>query len=224
MQLDSFTQEVLSNFAQINNSIVIHEGNEIRTMPENRTILAEATVPNTFNRTFGIYDLRKFLGCLSLTKDPTLSTEEDYVEIQYGKNNIKYWYTDPSSIVSPTKRINLGNIDVQFVLTQETLAQVVKASQVLSLDDLCVTKVNDEVVIQVLDKKNPTTNTATFPVEGSAEGDFKAYLKVSNLKLIQGDYDVKISSKGISLFSSKSNDLKYYIAVEADSNFGVNNA
>ena len=44
-------------------------------------------------------------------------------------------------------------------------------------------------------------------------------MKISNLKLIDDDYEVKLSSKGISLFKSKNHDLKYYIAIEADSKF-----
>jgi hypothetical protein len=219
MKLDSFTHAVLSNFSSINNSIVISEGTELRTMPENKTILAEATVPNNFDKTFGIYDLRKLLGCLSLTKDPEIKLEDKHLEISSGDNKIKYLYTEPSRIVSPSKRINLPSADVSFSLPSSILSDILKASQVLSVDDLCITSQNGEVTVTVMDKTDPTSNTASFSVTGSAKGTFKAFMKIANLKLITDDYEVKLSSKGISLFQSKNHDLKYYIAVESDSSF-----
>jgi len=219
MKLEAFTLDVLSNFSQINNSIVILEGNEIRTMPENKTILAEATVSNSFSQTFGIYDLKKLLGCLSLTKDPDIVLREKHLEVTSGGNKIKYMYTDPSRIVTPSKRINLPSAEATFDLDGSVLTDVLKASSVLSVDDLCVSSENGEVIVTVLDKTDVTSNSATFSVNGSSKGDFKALLKISNLKLIHDDYTVKISSKGISLFQSKNHDLKYYIAIEADSKF-----
>ena len=99
------------------------------------------------------------------------------------------------------------------------LTDVLKASQVLSVDDLCISSENGEVTVTVLDKTDPTSNSATFNVTGTSKGDFKALMKIANLKLIHDDYDVKISSKGISMFKSKNHDLKYYIAIEADSKF-----
>ena len=46
---------------------------------------------------------------------------------------------------------------------------------------------------------------------------FKAIFKAENIKIIPGDYEVSISSKGISHFSGES--VEYYIAVESNSTF-----
>jgi len=43
-------------------------------------------------------------------------------------------------------------------------------------------------------------------------------MKIPNLKLMEDDYEVSLSSKGVSLFTGK-NPVKYYIALEADSSF-----
>ena len=219
MKLDSYTHAVLSNFSTINNSIVINEGNEIRTMPENKTILAEATVPNVFNKTFGIYDLRKLLGCLSLIKDPDIKLEDNHLEVKSANNTIKYFYTEPSRIVSPSKRINLTSAEVTFDLPSYVLSDVIRSSQVLSVEDLAISSTDGKITITVFDKGNTSTNSAIFDVTGTSSSSFTAYMKISNLKLIDDDYEVKLSSKGISLFKSKNHDLKYYIAIEADSKF-----
>ena len=74
------------------------------------------------------------------------------------------------------------------------------------------------VVAVVGDKKNATGNSFSEPV-GSTDKTFKVNLKVENLKMLPGDYNVSISSKKISRFQSTSSDLVYYVAVEADSTF-----
>jgi len=46
-------------------------------------------------------------------------------------------------------------------------------------------------------------------------------MNISNLKLLDGDYDVQISSKLISKWINKSKPVTYYIALEKSSTFGV---
>ena len=43
--------------------------------------------------------------------------------------------------------------------------------------------------------------------------------KIENLKILEGNYEVKVSSKGISHFKNKDIDLEYFIALEPDSVF-----
>ena len=48
---------------------------------------------------------------------------------------------------------------------------------------------------------------------------FQFNLKVENLKMMTGDYDVVISAKNLAQFTSHSRPIVYYIAVEPDSSF-----
>ena len=48
---------------------------------------------------------------------------------------------------------------------------------------------------------------------------FNMVFKIENLKLFSGDYNVEVTSKGISKFSHTSTNLQYFIATEADSKF-----
>lgn len=219
MKLSPFTKAVLNNFSTINNSMVFNEGNEIRVMPENKTILAEAIVTDSFPQTFGIYDVRQLMGVESLAKDPDLLFKEKYMEVKDGKNTLKYFFTDPSRIVTPTKRITITSSEATFELPVATIKSLHKTSQVLSVEDLLITKQEGELELTVLDKSNPTSHSCSFEVEGKSSGGFKVYLKIPNLKLIEDDYTVALSSKGVALFTTKSNPVKYYIAIESDSSF-----
>ena len=74
MKLSDATISILKNFSSINQSIIVAEGNKLRTISVMKNILAEATVEETFPRTFAIYDLNEFLNGLSLHEDYTLDT------------------------------------------------------------------------------------------------------------------------------------------------------
>ena len=64
--------------------------------------------------------------------------------------------------------------------------------------------------------KNPTTDSYVVTV-GTTDRTFNAVFKNENLKLIPNNYDVSISSKGISKLSAA--NLTYWIAIEANSSF-----
>ena len=48
---------------------------------------------------------------------------------------------------------------------------------------------------------------------------FSFNFKVENIKILPGNYDVVVSQKLLSRFTSKNQDLTYYIALEPDSTF-----
>ena len=90
MKLSENTLTVLKNFAGINNSILVKQGNKLRTISVAKNILAEANITEEFPREFAIYDLNQFLNGLSLHQDPDLDfTEESYINIREG--NAKFF-------------------------------------------------------------------------------------------------------------------------------------
>ena len=105
MNLSDNTLGILKNFAGINNSILVKEGNQLRTISVMKNILAEAEIPEDFPRQFGIYDLNQFLNGLSLHSDPNLDfTEESYLTISEGRRKVKYFFADPQVIIAPPEK------------------------------------------------------------------------------------------------------------------------
>ena len=87
MKLSNKTLEVLKNFSNINQNILIEEGNVLRTISTMKNILGRATIEESFPKEFGIYDLNEFLGVLSLTKDSEIELDnESYLTINSGKD------------------------------------------------------------------------------------------------------------------------------------------
>lgn len=221
MKLSDNTLTILKNFAGINNSILVKQGNKLRTISVAKNILAEADITEEFPRDFAIYDLNQFLNGLSLHQDPDLDFKENsYLSIKEGKRRVKYFFADPNVIISPPdKDIQLPSQDVCFQLDSTSLEKLVKAAAVYQLPDLSAIGEAGIIKLVVRDKKNDTSNEYAIVV-GETDEEFTFNFKVENIKIIPGAYDVIVSSKLLSQFTNTKYNLTYYIALEPDSNFG----
>ena len=147
MKLSDITLELLKNFAGINNSILVKQGNKLRTISVAKNILAEADITEDFPKDVAIYDLNQFLNGLSLHQDPNLDFSEDsYLTIREGKRRVKYFYADPQVIISPPeKEITLPTEDVCFQLDKSSLERLIAAAAVYQLPDLSVIGKNNTI-------------------------------------------------------------------------------
>ena len=220
MKLSNETLTVLKNFAGINQSILVRKGNKLRTMSVMKTVLAEATVNEEFEKEFAIYDLNQFLNGISLHEDPELDFQEDkYVVIREGKRRVKYFFADPQVIVSPPeKEISLPSQDVCFQLEHSQYDKIKKAAAVYQLEDLSAIGEAGVIRLVVRDKRNATSNEYSIIV-GETDKEFTFNFKVENLKIIPASYDVVLSSKLLSKFTNERYNLNYYIPMEPDSTF-----
>ena len=219
MKLNQNTIETLKNFAGINTNILIKEGDELSTISTMRNIFAKAKISDQFTKEFGIYDLNEFLSVLSGFNKPEVSLQDKNMLItSEGSRKTKYWYSDPSVIVSPTKEVNMPEADVNFSLSSSNYKELLKMAAILKSPDLALvgTKGGD-ILLKVCDKKNDTSNTFEIIVGKDATADYTFYFKVENMKMMEGDYDVAVSSKSISHFKNKKSPIEYWIALEPDS-------
>ena len=220
MKLSEKTLTLLKNFSNINQSILFKQGSSLRTISVMKNILAEATIDEDLPTDFGIYDLGQFLNGLALHTRPELDFQnEGYVYIKEGRMRSKYFFADPKVIVTPPeKEITLPSEDVSFTLSTDQLDKLLKAAGIYQLPDLTVVGRNGVVKIQVRDRKNDTSNDFAITV-GETDESFSFNFKVENIKILPGTYDVVVSKKLLSRFTSQNYDLKYYIALEPDSTF-----
>ena len=218
MNLSNDTKEVLKNFSSINQNLMVNSGNVIGTMSAMKNIVAKATIPDTFQNEFAIYDLNEFLSALSLFKKPSLNFSDKSVKLdeEGGGSSLNYFFSDPSIVTSPKTDITMPSVDVEFTFTQDTFNQIMKASAVLGTPDVEVKgTVGGDVNLVVTDRKNDTSNDFSMKVGENSSSTFSHFFKVENLKLLSGDYNVQVSNKGISHFKNVSKDIEYFIALEA---------
>ena len=218
MKLSNDTKEVLKNFSTINQNLLVKNGSVIGTMSAMKNIVTKATIPDSFNNEFAIYDLNEFLSAMSLFKDPTLTFDEKSVRFseEGGGSKLTYMFSDPSIVTAPKTEITMPSVDVEITFTQDTFNQILKASAVLGVPDVVLKgTTGGDIVLTVTDRKNETSNDFSIVVGENSPTDFTYFFKVENLKLLSGDYKVQVSSKGISHFSNVSKSIEYFIALEA---------
>lgn len=218
MKLSNGTINVLKNFSTINQNLVIKEGSDITTMSAMKNIVAKAKVEEDFTKEFAIYDLNEFLSALSLFGTPDLDFQDDYVVIteEGSAKSLKYWYSDPSVVTTPTKDITMPSNEVKFDFSSDSLAEITKAASVIGAPDMVLEKGK----LRVTDKKNTTANDYATELDvPDSDVDYKFWFKVENLKLLPGSYSVEVSSKNISRFSNSNVDIEYFIALEPESSY-----
>lgn len=223
VKLSRKTFDILKNFATINANLYVTPGNTIKTLSPMKNIMAEAVIDETFDSEFGIWDMNKFLGTISLFNNPDMVFGEKSVTISDADASVCYHFSDPSLLLTPTKELNMPESVVEFELTQKRFAELQKASAVLQVPDICVRNEGDQLMLVALDKTDRGSNSYSINMGDlpHTDHDFEFYFKVENLKILAGDYTVRITEKIVSEFCHTGMDLKYWIAMEADSKYNA---
>ena len=240
LSISEETLSILSNLSTINQGIVIKQGSEFSTISEGKNILARASVDEKFPCDFAVYQLNEFLSAISLLEDPQFTFNESSVKIKAGnsRHTVNYGYTDPTLVTQPP---NEGKVDfpeegdVEFEIKKDDLKTLLKASGAMHLPHICIHTTGGSgvcdagrLILAVTDKENPKAsnafeleldeNAVSFSEEFAESEDlFEEYcmtFRVDNIILFPGDYDVKISNKGIGHFVNKEVDVEYWISAE----------
>jgi len=219
MNLSSETLSVLKNFSAINSNVVIRPGQTLKTMSEAKNIMASATVSESFPDEFGIYDLNEFLSVVSMFENPTLDFDSSmkFVSIVDGKRSVKYFFSDTSILTTPSKDITMPPCELKFNLSADDLSALRKAASALGVSDVVVS----EGKATVTDVKDNTSNSFSIDLDvvQNPSESYSFVFNINNFKLLNGDYEVAVSSKLISHFKNQGVEVEYYIALEKSSTF-----
>lgn len=225
MKLSNETLSVLKNFAGINSNIVLNPGQTVKTMSESKTIMASANIAEDVPSQIGVYDLNEFLGVVTMFEDPDLLFDNEFksVRVTEGKRAVKYFFSEPSILTSPSKDIVMPACPVSFTISAEEMSNLRKAASALGVSDVvvkCEPGSNPQLV--VTDTKDSTSNSYEIDLEdGVGEGITCNFIfNIGNFKFVADDYEVSISDKLISNFKAKNQPIEYWVALEKNSTFG----
>lgn len=218
MKISAETVQILKNFSVINPGLIIKEGNILSTMDPNKTVLAKATVKETFPKECAIDNLPRLLGVLSFLKEPDVDFEKDHIIIKDGLAKVKFRYGAPSLIVAPPNKTIECSKDVEFKLFSTTFQNVMKAQGAMQLRHIAIKGSEEGIYLSALDFKNVSGDSFDIEIAESNGHNFLALFEPANLvKVIADDYDVVFSSKGILYL--KGNKVEYWIPAEKDSSY-----
>ena len=222
VSISNDTLSVLRNFSSINPNVVLKPGQEVKTISEAKNILAVADITEDFPTEMGIYDLNEFLSVVNLVNDPQLNFGDNHVDVVGGNSKVKYFFSDSSILTTPQKDITMPDCEVTVSFTDDILSQIRKAASALGHNEMSITPNAEGLNIKVFDSKDSSANIYNIQLANDAgykEDQFNFVINIANLKLLDGDYDVKISSKLISEWKNTTKPVRYYIALEKNSNY-----
>ena len=125
-------------------------------------------------------------------------------------------------LTAPSKTITMPEADVSLMLDSSTLSKLKRAASALDNSKISISPKDGILEVSVVDPANATSNTYSIVIDGEyTESNFTFVFDINNLKIIDGDYEVKISKKLISSFVNKNMGVQYWIALEKSSTFGA---
>lgn len=220
IKLTGRTLDILKNFQSINPSIVFRPGQNLTTVSIGRKILASAHIEQTIDGHFGIYELSKFFGAISLFKDPNITIEKHFLLIADDRRSLRYVIADPRDVTAPSDEslTELPSVDVEFKLTDKMMKDALKAAGVLSQPDIVFEGDGEKVSLSTQNISKPTNEIYSENVGEFVGNDkpFKIIIKVENLKLYAGDYTVRICFK-MKIVQFIGTDVMYFVAAESNS-------
>jgi len=221
MKVSERTTNLLKNYANINQSLEFRAGKVLKTVSPLNTILASVEIEEDFPQTFSIYELSRFLGTLDLFNNPELDFTDNGVSITDDNHEATYRYCGSSSMFQtpPEKDITFPDAEINFELTQEQFRKTINAANTLGLPEVIVEGNGTDIQLVVSDTGNVSSDIFSTKV-GATDKTFRMIFKTENLnKIMEGTYDVSLSSKRISHFTRKGDTLNYWIALEQNSTY-----
>jgi hypothetical protein len=212
------TLSILKNFSSLNSNLLIKPGDIIKTITPSKNGMAIAKVDEKFDVEFGIWDLNKFLGVISLFSTPSFDFGQKSMKIKNGGNSVvNYYYSEPRLLSVPTKDVIMPEVNVSITMTDKQFSELQKAASVMQLSDLSFTTDNGQIVAMVSDLGDPTTNTYKVVVEEKYNGtEFLFNFKMENIKILPGDYKINFAKNVVGEFVHKTISLTYWFAMEAN--------
>jgi hypothetical protein len=177
--------------------------------------MAAATIAESVEQQAGVYDLSRFISTLGLFETPEVVFGSDRFTIKGGRSELKYTYTSESFIVSPPdKEIFVPDPEAKINVRWQAIDSVIRATGVLQMPEVAFTSDGSTIKLSAVDSKKSTADKYEVVIaEGVETKPFNMIIKTDNLKLVQTDYEVTLSSKGMAHF--KSDKVQCWIAIES---------
>lgn len=226
MKLSKNTIDILKNFSTVNAGFLFKQGKTLKTISRNKNIFAEYNFfnePDEITSEFGIYDLNNFLTAISMFGgDVDIKHEDGSCKItsEDGRNRLRYVCCDAEMLtLPPEKPVAMPKAEIKFTLSKNDYDWVKKISSIIGSTNLAFKSDGSKVSVLVYDGKDNAASRNELEIADGNGDVYEMVFKLETLIMLPGEYDISISSKGISNFKHKQLDLQYWITTEPGSTF-----
>lgn len=202
MKLSQKTIEVFKYFSTLSPSILVREGNVLRTRNQAKTISTKAELDESFPQEFVIYSIPEFLKTINLFNEPEIEFNDSHMIIQEGSLKVRYMYAAKELYQNAPENKDYVPSNVNWSMTinlsEEELNNIQKASNVLNLNTVSFTQ--DGILVysdKNKDANNFKMNYKEFPsllkIDTDYPKDFSINFPSVNFNLFSGEYEAEFS-------------------------------
>ncbi len=207
MQLSDQTLTILKNFAAINQGIVIKPGNVLRTVSLTHSLMAEATVPDYFDRKIVLYDLSKMLAIIQSSPDIEIEDNQLVLIGMGGKAKTYIRFSFEGAIVQPpASQPKVDDYELKFELLKNQFQWIMQTASILKCPTIIFSgdKETGEVKVSPQDHKGVDVDSGSLSIGSTnLNEDIKVVIKLEDMKMIPGTYEVSVSKEGLAKFEMK---------------------
>ena len=220
--LSKTTLAILKVASQINNSFLAKPGDRINVNRDSGSIMLRAKIDETWPTEFALYELNRFL---QVVNSPAMANAElkfeeaeRRVNISSGKSNVRYNFSDASLVSGYSdKEIVISNVNASFELSEQTLDDISRMAGILGHTHLTIKVEGGKIwVLTSNPKLENASNEYKIEIAENTENfpDGSWALKLENLILLDGSYQVSIFKGVAAAFEHKVHDVKIFIGLE----------
>lgn len=220
MHISESTIKLLNNFAKINQNLMLNEGNLLKTVNVEKTVIAVAHIEDSFDESYGIYDLSEFLNTIGMFNDPELEFHGDVLTISDssdGNIQTKYYAANPEVLTKVPDMKEIPSGEETFTLSSKNFKRLERGGNTLKLNALFFEAKNGILTASVQDKDGKNKNLVSVGLTDKYSGeDFSVHISLHKMTILDGDYECSIHGNRILVMKNTERDLTYVIAIDVE--------
>ena len=213
MKLSEQTREILSHFSTVGENFVFKIGQKQAMISGNKTRMVEAEIVESIPCEIGLYDFKKFVGCLKSFDEPEIKFEKNYASVSEGGVEAKFCISSLEVLTYPKTELKFDPNGLHFKLSEETIKRILKFIRLMAYEYVSIEANGTNAFLKV--QSGPTSDKDELEIDlGLCSEKFAVLLKVKDLTLMSDDYVIHLSDQKIVKLKAQKRALTYYIAAE----------
>lgn len=223
MKFSEKSIEVIKNFSTINQGIIFKEGNTLKTVSPQKNVLAVAELEDDIEKEFAIHDLNNFLTVASTSDSGEFLFDDSQhiiITSESGMGELRYRFSSSNMIVAPPEKdIQFPTPEINIDIPAKSLEAIFRTAGIINTPHIGFISDGENVYATAFDAVGAKNHQYKLNL-GKGNGDaYECHFKLENLKVIPGDYELNISSKGVSHWKNKNRPIEYWVTLEPGSKY-----
>lgn len=213
---------LLKSFTKVSQSMIIKKGTMGVISPDESCCLFYDCDFEEFDKETKVYDVNQLLSVIeTFGTTSQISVDSSNITIKNGNKKVKYLLSNGEVVKGAPlvleEKFESFDKDYVFVLNKDDLIQIKKVGSVLGLNKITISAEKKKIVIQATNSE-ASSDAFRIELDGKIDSKESCSIFISELnKIIECDYEISVSSVGMSKFVSQDIDgLRYYIANVAE--------